>query len=145
MVPKQMENVTLKDECSICLQPLESHLVNLSCNHKFHMTCIIKWEETHHYSCPLCRAVLLQNDDIVQSAAIEVENTLGHTVIIVPPTQATSLRILLSFLQTKGNISIEEMNLGMQLSGELDLIDALLALNELQQTAYIKSLMPHPL
>jgi hypothetical protein len=42
----------LKDDCSICLQPLSRELTNLPCNHTFHTRCIQRWNR----NCPICRA-----------------------------------------------------------------------------------------
>ena len=33
----------MDDECSICLEVMNSDLVILSCNHKYHQKCIFKW------------------------------------------------------------------------------------------------------
>ena len=57
------------------------------------------------------------------------------------PSRGTMLGTRLSLLQAKGSITMEEMNLGItRLSSDVSLIEALLALDEIQQTAYIVGL-----
>jgi len=60
----------LSEPCSICLEPLEE-CVTLSCNHRFHKTCInkaiYKFEDDEHIDftlnpCPMCRRHLSCQD-----------------------------------------------------------------------------------
>lgn len=48
-------------ECSICLEPLEEHVLTLECTHKFHSQCMLKYIETkkNNAECPLCRKKLV--------------------------------------------------------------------------------------
>lgn len=40
-------------DCSICTEQLNDTVVTI-CNHRFHKTCLTKWEKLSQ-SCPLCR------------------------------------------------------------------------------------------
>lgn len=44
-------------QCSICLESIdqESMVIQLSCNHTFHASCITQWLADHS-TCPLCRS-----------------------------------------------------------------------------------------
>lgn len=44
-------------ECSICLDPLQAHVVKLECSHEFHQECILEYIKTKKtdVECPLCR------------------------------------------------------------------------------------------
>ena len=47
------------DECPICLEPFtQNNLAILSCGHKFHFRCILKYitKASSNKQCPLCRA-----------------------------------------------------------------------------------------
>lgn len=61
-----------KNECSICLQSMDSHIENirLKCQHSFHKQCVKRWFETGTGTCPLCRAdvdIPLDIDDSLSS------------------------------------------------------------------------------
>jgi hypothetical protein len=43
------------DDCSICLEPLNSNIFTTKCNHIFHNKCIEDLKNNNHYKCPLCR------------------------------------------------------------------------------------------
>ncbi|XVF67091.1 hypothetical protein PTKIN_Ptkin10aG0092600 [Pterospermum kingtungense] len=50
--------------CPICLVEMEKEDVVSQlqkCGHIFHMKCIEKWLDCHHFTCPLCRSFLLAN------------------------------------------------------------------------------------
>ena len=44
-------------ECSICLESKEKDncFGKLSCNHIFHVTCILQWGYKNNTTCPICR------------------------------------------------------------------------------------------
>ena len=47
-------------DCSICLENIENGCTELSCKHKFHLKCIVKWLgaltlEDNDNTCPMCR------------------------------------------------------------------------------------------
>ncbi|GMN50150.1 hypothetical protein TIFTF001_019312 [Ficus carica] len=53
-----------EETCSICLAEFEEQDVvsQLSkCGHVFHMSCIEKWLDCNHFTCPLCRSSFLDN------------------------------------------------------------------------------------
>lgn len=52
-----LHNGEESQQCSICLESINARdrIVNLQCEHTFHLSCIERWCESHN-SCPLCRA-----------------------------------------------------------------------------------------
>ncbi|CAF2652620.1 unnamed protein product [Rotaria sp. Silwood2] len=48
------------DDCSICLSALAagSPLLTLTCNHKFHLQCLVSNIQARNKECPLCRAAI---------------------------------------------------------------------------------------
>lgn len=52
-------------ECGICLDECKSAngVCTTICNHKFHKTCLLKWEQSRQkvYNCPMCRKKLPRN------------------------------------------------------------------------------------
>lgn len=55
------ESLTIKDDCSICLETLnnnkEKNITTKECNHTFHLSCLNKWIQQNP-SCPCCRCEL---------------------------------------------------------------------------------------
>ena len=49
-----------KSPCCICLDNITSGHTRLACDHDFHKSCIIKWQEINH-TCPLCRESLISS------------------------------------------------------------------------------------
>ena len=48
------------EDCSICMEQMSrSTFVFTVCAHKFHPTCLNKWVEAGHVTCPLCRLNIL--------------------------------------------------------------------------------------
>ncbi|KAL6969390.1 RING-type E3 ubiquitin transferase [Sarracenia purpurea var. burkii] len=47
-------------ECCVCLCGFEGdeEVGELPCKHFFHRSCVEKWFENHHSTCPLCRSLL---------------------------------------------------------------------------------------
>ena len=54
-----IENKDLRDDCSICFEKLnKNNTIKLSCNHKFHKSCLEKYiliNNNYNFDCPLCR------------------------------------------------------------------------------------------
>lgn len=48
----QIEGIP-EQECSICMEPLDEQVVQLSCEHSFHQKCITEWFKNSP-RCPLC-------------------------------------------------------------------------------------------
>ena len=48
----------LKDDCSICYDQLSNHTMVSCCQNIFCGNCIMKWLQTNHNTCPLCRHVI---------------------------------------------------------------------------------------
>ena len=50
----------LMEQCSICLEDMiqiNTYVIELECNHKFHNTCIEIWI-LYNPTCPLCRDII---------------------------------------------------------------------------------------
>lgn len=47
-------------DCAICLEPIQlfSTINILPCRHGFHPDCVKELTSSHHYQCPLCRALI---------------------------------------------------------------------------------------
>ena len=103
----------------------------------------------------ICKATRKQVGHVDKKAAkepIAMEPGASHLAVLpiegtkeaatsTAPSRGTMLGTRLSLLQAKGSITMEEMNLGItRLSSDASLIEALLALDEIQQTAYIVGL-----
>ncbi|KAG1363776.1 putative E3 ubiquitin-protein ligase XERICO [Cocos nucifera] len=52
-------------DCRVCLVRFEPESVvnRLPCGHLFHETCLERWLDYHHATCPLCRSHLLPADE----------------------------------------------------------------------------------
>ena len=80
--------------CSICQEETDQPLHELSCGHKFHANCIIKWlrQPGANGSCPNCRHV-----------EVETTQSLSRTTLLEPPasisTSATTTLALRSLLK----------------------------------------------
>ena len=48
----------LSDDCSICYEPITNHTMVSCCQNIFCGNCIMKWLQTNHNTCPLCRHAL---------------------------------------------------------------------------------------
>lgn len=77
-------SAALEPECAICLQPLESHEIDvLKCGHVFHGQCLRSWIDTKisqseaNWPCPKCRATynchFITRIEIVRAAANSFE------------------------------------------------------------------------
>ena len=53
----KIEYVDSDNECCICLESNENDdcFGKLPCNHIFHVTCIFRWVNKNHVTCPVCR------------------------------------------------------------------------------------------
>lgn len=57
-----------EDQCLICLESLNSNKTEtFPCNHTFHRNCLEEWFKTER-TCPLCRKLLLFNDEFPRLA-----------------------------------------------------------------------------
>lgn len=47
-------------DCAICLEPIRlfSTINILPCRHGFHIECMKDLTNSHHYNCPVCRALI---------------------------------------------------------------------------------------
>ncbi len=65
-----------KNNCSICIETLDKTATTiLSCGHIFHMTCLNKWINSNHNTCPLCRNMVIKSDEMT----IPIEDTKINT------------------------------------------------------------------
>ena len=48
----------LKDDCSICYDKITNHTMVSCCQNIFCGSCIMKWLQTNHNTCPLCRHII---------------------------------------------------------------------------------------
>jgi hypothetical protein len=79
-----------RNECVICLEPLNTFLTTLPCGHVYHSACIIEYFQVHNIpECPLCRrivgpprpkqqtgeATISQLDDSYRTTEITIQNT----------------------------------------------------------------------
>ena len=65
----------MSDDCSICLNALSpgSPLLTLSCNHKYHLQCLVLSLNARNIECPLCRAPI--DEKVVQLLSNNNSNT----------------------------------------------------------------------
>ncbi|KAK6940120.1 Zinc finger, RING-type [Dillenia turbinata] len=56
------------DECAICLQKLEEgdSLREIKCKHVFHKDCLGRWLQHDLATCPLCRALVLPEEEMIK-------------------------------------------------------------------------------
>lgn len=72
------------DCCTICTDPLEkTNICTLKCNHKFHLSCIIKLvmiDKSYSDNCPLCRKDVIGKEDIKNDKKIGMIHDLSLTI-----------------------------------------------------------------
>ncbi|UJR17454.1 hypothetical protein I4U23_004349 [Adineta vaga] len=115
----------LSDNCAICLLPLslDTALLTLSCNHKFHFQCLASNIQAQNKVCPLYRTAidasivgLLTTSNQVKTNDANV-STLSNTIIpsIEDPIDEDALRILSERLviarESAGTSSTDDNNL----------------------------------
>jgi len=82
----------LKDDCSICYDKITNHTMVSCCQNIFCGNCIMKWLQTNHNTCPLCRYVLKpvdlsfigdkdEGDDVKEEKCEEKLKTKKDTVM----------------------------------------------------------------
>src|SRR6056300_1331717 len=49
------------EECAICYTNMLHSQPRQKCGHRFHDRCIVRWFQTGHHTCPLCRSVLSED------------------------------------------------------------------------------------
>ena len=54
-ISRPSTQMTDTNECSICMNDIESDWQTTNCNHIFHNKCLSEWLEVNN-SCPLCRS-----------------------------------------------------------------------------------------
>lgn len=85
-------SISNHDECSICLEDLHNPVIT-ACKHVFGQECLERTIELQH-KCPMCRAVLADNDCLVHPA--EEENVDDET--IDTDTKSSKTEALMSIL-----------------------------------------------
>ncbi|CAF3327152.1 unnamed protein product [Rotaria socialis] len=91
------------DDCAICLMTLApgTALLTLSCNHKFHLQCLVSNAQAQNKECPLCRTT-------IDASVLQI--LVGSTQTPTPtPTQQTQVA-LVQVNQTAANVlpSVED-------------------------------------
>ena len=77
-----IDNISTKNPCSICLLELNKDIKKLKCEHNFHKKCIDEWINTNNV-CPLCRCI------IPISKPIQLPSN-----IVIPINSARSINII---------------------------------------------------
>jgi len=80
-----------ESECSICYEAIISSVsgqAELSCGHKYHVSCIANWLTSEHAprSCPLCRKEATSHEVPIRRSVAEVPE-VPQVPIPQPPTQ----------------------------------------------------------
>jgi len=65
---KQVNVKVCKDDCAICLEPLDGKpskggFGQLECSHCFHVDCLFNWYDKGKTACPLCRTDFVEHND----------------------------------------------------------------------------------
>ena len=61
--------------CSICLTSINNNIKTLECTHTFHINCIDMWIDNKN-SCPLCRAIINKQPNIIPEQSIHHQITI---------------------------------------------------------------------
>lgn len=69
-----------KITCAICMEENNKNILELNCNHRFHVNCIKTWiereiEENRNPSCPFCRSNIFDENEISKIKCGYVENS----------------------------------------------------------------------
>ncbi|KAK6938195.1 Zinc finger, RING-type [Dillenia turbinata] len=63
------------NECAICLLKLEEgdRLREIQCKHVFHKDCLGSWLQHHLATCPLCRGLVLPEEEMIELYRLQAE------------------------------------------------------------------------
>lgn len=79
---KRVDSHSFQEDCSICYNPNDEHVIRLDCNHEFHESCIHHWiEKGNGTSCPFCRQRILTCSECNNRGTI----TSVQEHIVLPP------------------------------------------------------------
>ena len=68
------------EECAICYTNMLHSQPRQTCGHRFHDRCIVRWFQTGHNTCPLCRSVL--SEDTLSDHEHDPTYTPVHNVAV---------------------------------------------------------------
>jgi len=77
---KQVKVKVCKDDCAICLEPLDGKpskggFGQLECSHCFHVDCLFDWYDKGKTACPLCRTDFVEhNDEMLRGGAKHIKS-----------------------------------------------------------------------
>lgn len=97
-------------DCAICLDEVNTtNMETLKCGHVFHSSCMVHW---HQNSCPMCRALVVNEDDIQKLAHIQhiILRILNNEI---PQQNVNAVNQIIDNLIaqiTVGNISDEQVD-----------------------------------
>ena len=73
------------EECSICLEIMETDIILLTCLHKFHTSCILLYKAIYkNKPCPICRvkSTILSRCNIKKNK----DGSISYTLYKIPET-----------------------------------------------------------
>jgi hypothetical protein len=77
-----IDNISTKNPCSICLLELNKDIKTLKCEHNFHKKCIDEWINTNNV-CPLCRSIIPISKPAQLPSNIVVPINSAHSINII--------------------------------------------------------------
>ena len=83
------------DECSICFESLQTPLIDIattSCQHRFHISCLLQWFEqsSHTFRCPLCNQTNIDIETIQSTSPISSPTRLTPSPTRLTPSPIRS-------------------------------------------------------
>jgi SNF2 family DNA or RNA helicase len=139
----------LKDDCSICYDQLTNHTMVSCCQNIFCGNCIMKWLQTNHNTCPLCRHVIkpvdlsfIKNENDNEDDKKKLKNKKDVVIDIINNCVARNRKVILfssydetfdiirsqlyenkiDFAELSGHRSVRESKLENFMKGELSVI-----------------------
>ena len=61
-----ISSIAALEQCSICVEDMDSNIVTTQCGHKFHRWCLIEWQNSgqpQSNTCPICRQPLVEQNN----------------------------------------------------------------------------------
>jgi hypothetical protein len=77
-----IDNISTKNPCSICLLELIKDIKKLKCEHNFHKKCIDEWINTNNV-CPLCRSIIPNSKPAQLPSNSVVPINTSHSIMII--------------------------------------------------------------
>ncbi len=75
----------IDNQCIICSSSVSENDTTLSCNHRFHLQCLLRWarECPNNPTCPICRVVLYESNEVPpqnDSQPMELNNIIRNAI-----------------------------------------------------------------